>query len=165
MIERVAGYPGLFVMCAASGILLPVPEDIALLYAGSRLETGEMLWGPALLAALLGVFARDLFAYGCGWLIGDWLLARPTIVAMFGRKKLDKARALVTRQGASAVLAGRFLVGLRAPVFLMAGAMGVPFRQFLVWNLLGLLVAVPGVVVLGYVFGPPLAEGAFFVVR
>lgn len=165
MLERVAGYPGLFLMCASSGVLLPVPEDIALLYAGSRLETGEMQWGPALFAAILGVFSRDLFAYGVGHLVGEWLLARPAVVRMFGRKKLDRARALVGRRGASAVFAGRFLVGLRAPVFLMAGAMGVPFRKFLVWNTLGMLVAVPGVMVLGFVFGPPLAEGAFFVVR
>ena len=165
MIERVAGYPGLFLLCASSGIVLPVPEDVALLYTGSQIETGAMQWGPALCVAFLGVFVRDLFAYGIGRTFGNWLLARPAAVAFIGRKRLDKARALVEARGASAVLAGRFLIGLRAPVFFVAGAMGVPFRKFLLWNVLGLLVVVPGVVALGYVFGPPLAEGALFVVR
>ena len=57
-----------------------------------------------------------------------------------------------------AVLIGRFLIGFRAPIFAVAGASQIPFRKFLVWNSMGLLVAVPGVIWLGWFFGEPIAE-------
>jgi membrane protein DedA with SNARE-associated domain len=65
---------------------------------------------------------------------------------------------MVTEHGALAVLAGRFFVGFRAPVFMAAGAMRLPVRQFLRWDFAGLLVTVPAVLGLGYAFGAPLLE-------
>lgn len=165
LIEQVAGYPGLFLFCVTSGLLLPMPEDVSLLYAGSRLQAGEMHWVPTLFFAMAGVMMRDVIAYGLGRWIGEWLLARASVQRLIGRARLDRAHALVEARGSGAVFAGRFMVGLRAPVFFVAGTLGVSFRKFLLWNSLGLLLAVPGVVVLGYIFGEPLAEGMFFFVR
>ncbi len=165
LLERMSGYPGLFLFCALSGIAFPLPEDISLLYAGSRVSTGQMAWGPTLLVAIVGVMTRDLLAWGVGRVLGEWLLDTRWLRRLFGQRRLDRSRELVTRHGSGAVLAGRFLVGLRAPIFLVAGAMGVSFRRFFFWNLAGLLIAVPAVVVLGFIFGEPLAEGAFWVVQ
>ncbi len=165
LIEQVSGYPGLFLFCLCSGLLLPLPEDIPLLYAGTRVQAGELQWAPTIAVALVGVLLRDIAAYGIGRFVGEWFLSRPSVVRLIGVKRLQRARDLVALRGSSAVFAGRFLVGLRAPIFLVAGAMGVSFRRFLVWNLLGLLLVVPGTLVLGFAFGPPLADGAFWVVR
>ena len=66
---------------------------------------------------------------------------------------------MVSSRGAQAVLIGRFLLGFRTPVFLTAGAMGVPLRQFIFWDLVGGVVMVPGMVLLGYFFGLPALDG------
>ena len=65
--------------------------------------------------------------------------------------------------GASAVFLGRFLIGFRAPIFMVAGATHVPFRMFALWDLLGVLVVVPATVALGYGFGDPIADTAFWI--
>jgi membrane protein DedA with SNARE-associated domain len=52
------------------------------------------------------------------------------------------------------VLVVRFLPGLRAPTFLLAGAMYMPFRQFFWLDFVAALVSVPLVTYLGYAFAP-----------
>jgi membrane-associated protein len=153
---EVPGYPALFLLCAASGLILPFPEDVPLLYAGIRVHDGEASWWPTVAAAMAGVFLRDSFGWWTGRAIGGWLLERPWTGRILGRKRLKRARDLVERHGASAVLVGRFLVGIRFSVFFAAGAMGVRGREFFLYDLIGLLVTVPAVIAVGYQFGAPL---------
>jgi len=160
-----ASYPGLFAVCAMSGFAFPLPEDVPLLYAGIRVAGGGFEWGPALGAAMMGVFVRDLLVYGAGRCVGDYLLEKPWLHRLIPKRKLDRARQLVHDHGAAAVMAGRFMVGLRAPVFFVAGTAGVGRRQFILWDLLGILFAVPAVVILGYLLGPALVDTAVSVVR
>ena len=69
---------------------------------------------------------------------------------------------MVRERGSVAVLIGRFLIGFRAPIFAVAGASHVPFRKFVGWNTLGMLIAVPGVIWLGWFFGEPITDTVFF---
>lgn len=162
---NVSGYPGLLLFCAVSGILVPLPEDVSLIYAGVKLQSGQFQWAPTLAATILGVGLRDVLAYLIGRSLGSWLIDRPWVRRLAGGARLDRAQALIARRGPSAVLIGRFFVGFRASVFIAAGAMGVPFRSFLLWDGLGLLVAVPATVGLGYVFGAPIADLVFWVLQ
>lgn len=163
LLEGIGGYTGLFFFCVGSGWILPVPEDVALLYAGMRIEEGEALWLPTTLVAIAGVLVRDGIAYGIGRGLGDLFIDHPTVLRMVGPKRVARSRRLVEAQGSRAVMIGRFLVGLRAPVFMACGAARMPFGWFLLWDFLGLLVAVPLAMILGYFFGAPLVDGLFWV--
>lgn len=157
--SQISGYPGLVLFCSASGLVVPVPEDVALVWAGSQIGGGTFTWAPTVAAALVGVQVRDLAAWGIGRVLGEALLDSAWAGRLIGRRKIARARRLVGDHGAAAVLMGRFFVGFRAPVFLVAGAMRLPLRQFVRWDLLGLLITVPAVIALGYAFGEPLLEG------
>lgn len=165
LVANVSGYPGLLLFCATSGILMPLPEDFSLIYAGVRLKGGQFAWLPTLTAAVVGVGIRDLFAFLVGKTLGGWLLHHGLVRRLVGSRRLDRAEAMLRDHGPSAVLMGRFFVGFRATVFMAAGATGVSLRQFALWDGLGLLVAVPATVVLGYVFGEPLADLSFWLVQ
>lgn len=165
VVGSIAGYPGLFVLCATSGILVPLPEDFALLYAGVRLASGDWAWAPVIAVAIAGVLARDVLAWSIGRGLGVWLLESYRARRFLGGARLERARAMVSERGAVAVLFGRFLVGFRSPVFVMSGAMGVSLRAFVLWDLIGLVVAVPVTVSLGYAFGEPMAELAFWLLQ
>jgi len=165
LVANVSGYPGLLLFCATSGILMPLPEDFSLIYAGVRLKSGQFLWAPTLLAAIVGVGIRDFVAFLIGRYLGGWLLHSGWMRRLIGRSRLERAEAMVRDHGPSAVLMGRFFIGFRATVFLAAGATGVSVRSFLLWDGLGLIVAVPATVALGFVFGEPLAELSFWLVQ
>ena len=156
---KISGYPGLMLFCSASGLAVPVPEDVALIWAGIQVGSGTFQWAPTIAAALVGVQIRDLAAFGIGRLLGDTLLDSQWARRLVGRRKIARAQRLVVEHGAAAVLLGRFFVGFRAPMFMVAGAMRLPLREFLRWDLLGLLFTVPGVIALGYEFGEPLLIG------
>lgn len=163
--QGLPGYPALFLACATSGILFPVPEDVPLLYAGMRIQSGDASWAATLLVACSGVLLRDLVAYALGRVVGGWLISRPLVIRIIGARRLGRALRLVEQRGSTAVLAGRFFVGMRAPIFLVAGAMGVSARRFLLWDLLGLVVVVPLAIGLGHAFGAPLAESALWLLE
>lgn len=162
LIEGIGGYTGLFFFCVASGIVFPVPEDLALMYAGMRIEAGILSWPATLVVTMLGVLVRDTLAYGIGRGLGDILLDHPLAGRIIGVKRLAHARRLVDERGSRAVLVGRFVVGFRAPVFMACGAARMPLSRFLVWDLVGLFVAVPLAIILGFVFGAPLFDGVFY---
>ncbi|MBA2321956.1 MAG: DedA family protein [Deltaproteobacteria bacterium] len=158
--EHITGYPGFAIACASCGIILPLPEDVPLIWAGMRIAAGQWTWAPTLTAALVGVQLRDWAAWAVGRALGETVLDSPWVTRVFGRRRLARAQRLVREHGALAVLAGRFFVGFRTPVFLMAGAMRLPFRQFARWDALGLVLTVPIVILLGYELGQPLLDGA-----
>ena len=139
-----------------AGLPVPYPEDVPLLYAGIRISAGEWTFLPVLAVSMAGVYIRDLVAFGIGRWLGDHVLQGKWMKRWLGEKKLSRAMALVGGYGPHAVLIGRFMFGFRVPVFLVAGAMGVKRRHFLFWDALGLCVAVPAMVALGYGFGEPV---------
>jgi membrane protein DedA with SNARE-associated domain len=161
-VESIAGYPGLLAICAVSGIVFPLPEDFPLLWAGVQIAEGGFSWAPTLTVALIGVGIRDVVAYGLGRLAGDWLLESDFAGRWIGADRIERAEVMVRRRGPAAVLFGRFLIGFRAPIFAVAGACKVPFREFLLWDALGIFVAVPGVIWLGWFFGEPINDVMFW---
>lgn len=165
LLEQISGYPGLFLVCVASGIVVPLPEDFPLLYAGARIADGSMAWPATISVGLVGVLLRDVIAWGVGRSLGSYLLHRPWVRRLLGERKLDRAHDLICDHGASAILIGRFLVGFRAPMFVVAGAMDVRLAAFVGWDLLGLLLVVPLTIGLGFAFGAPLADSVFWVLQ
>jgi len=156
--EHISGYPGFAVVCASCGIVLPLPEDVPLIWAGMRIAAGEWTWAPTLTAAIIGVQVRDWAAWAVGRALGETVLDSPWVTRLFGRRRLARAQRMVLEHGALAVLIGRFFVGFRTPVFLMAGAVRLPFREFARWDAFGILLTVPIVVFLGYEVGQPLLD-------
>ena len=165
LIENIAGYPGLFMICVVSGLGVPLPEDFALIYAGARIAGGEYTWAPVLFVTLAGVFLRDVGAWAFGRVLGVRLLRSRLSLRLHGEAKLQRAKTMIESNAGTAILTGRFLIGFRAPVFMVAGAMGVSIRSFVFWDVIGLVVAVPGTVLLGYIFGAPIADAVFWALQ
>ncbi len=158
ILDSLTGYPGLFVWCALSGILIPIPEDVPQVYAGMRVASGELGYA-AVPVAFAGVLLRDGLVFGVGHLLGERALSSPWVNRVLPRRKIEAARARIAAHGPAAVLIARLSIGVRSGTFFTAGALGVRPRDFLVWDLAGLLVTVPLLTGLGYVFGEPIAAG------
>lgn len=159
LIESIGGYPAFFLLCVFSSTLVPLPEDVALLYAGVRISQGEFAWFPTIPIAMVGLLIRDLTSYSIGRVAGEWLLARSWGKRLLGGEaKIERARAFVATHGDKAIFFGRFAVGFRSPVFIIGGAMRLSVRRFIIWDSLGMCIAVPLMIGLGYGFGPQLID-------
>jgi len=136
-----------------STLIVPLPEELALLGAGWWAHAGALpLWG-AWLAAWLAIVAGDTASYLLGRSFLPGLLRTrfgKRIVAPDLRKWGED---LVHRHGFRAILLGRFLVALRGPVYLAIGGSKYPMLRFELINGCVGLIEVALLVGLGYEFG------------
>lgn len=155
-----AGEPlALFLACLVSGILIPLPEDVALLVAGWQMNAGQLSLSAAFLAGFAGTLGRDLIAFGLGALVGPRLERLPLVRRFLGEARLARAHAMFEREGRRMLFFTRFAIGLRAPLYFVGGSLAFPMRRFLLLDALGLCVTVPLTLWLGHTFGEKAAAG------
>jgi undecaprenyl-diphosphatase len=136
-----------------STLVLPLPEELALLGAGWWAHSGALPLWAAWLSAWLAIVIGDTASY----LIGRSFL--PGLLrTRFGKRIVSPdlrkwGEQLVQKHGFRAILLGRFLVALRGPVYLAIGGSKYPMLRFeLINGAVGLL-EVALLVGLGYEFG------------
>jgi membrane protein DedA with SNARE-associated domain len=149
------GYFLLFTLClleASAFVGLFVPGETALLLAGVLAQEGKLSLGVCIAVAVPGAILGDSLGYEIGRHVGPRLRS-----SWFGRKvgeqRWARAHEYVHRRGGLAIFFGRWIGVLRAVVPAIAGDARMPYRQFFVWNVLGAIVAVPAVLLLGYLAG------------
>ncbi|HEX2382386.1 MAG TPA: DedA family protein [Acidimicrobiales bacterium] len=149
------GYLLLFVLClleASAFVGLFIPGETALLIAGVLAQEGRMSLALCIVVAVFGAVLGDTLGYEIGRHVGPRLRS-----SWFGRKvgepRWDRAHDYVHHRGGFAIFFGRFIGVLRAVVPAIAGDARMRYRDFVVWNVLGALVAIPAVILVGYVAG------------
>jgi membrane protein DedA with SNARE-associated domain len=136
-----------------STLVVPLPEELALLGVGYLVQQDAATLPGAYLAALAGVLIGDTVTF----LLGRGLLPK-FLASRWGRRLVNPglrgwAEQLVREHQLRAILLARFLVGLRGPVYLAIGAAKPPAWKFLALNGAIALVEVGIMVGLGYEFG------------
>ena len=132
---------------------VPIPEDIALLAGGFAcyLEKAEVL--PMILVAMFAVLSGDLFIFYLGHRWAANLLEHKFAQKLATPDRVAKLRVKFHEHQLKTIFVGRFLPGVRALVFLTAGAMKISVWKFLLMNGMAAAISVPLFVVLGFVFG------------
>jgi membrane protein DedA with SNARE-associated domain len=126
-------------------------EELVLLFGGALVASMVLHPVLMLLVTLLGVLIGDVCLFGLGRGVGSRLSRSPRFTAWFARK-LERGRPLFARYGDATVFFARFIPGLRAPTFLIAGTMQMPLWRFVSIDTLASLIFVPALCALGYFF-------------
>jgi membrane-associated protein len=149
------GYVLLFTLClleASAFVGLFIPGETALLIAGVLAQEGRLSLTLCIVCAVVGAILGDSLGYEIGRHVGPRLRS-----SWFGRKvgenRWARAHEYVHRRGGVSIFFGRFIGVLRAVVPAIAGDARMPYRQFLLWNVLGAIVAIPAVLIVGYLAG------------
>ncbi|MCC6414546.1 MAG: DedA family protein [Opitutaceae bacterium] len=141
---------GPFIILLLCGLGLPVPEDIILIAAGVLGQIDGHTWVFVSGVMYAGVLAGDTMIFFAGRFFGSRLLAMSWTRRMFSPAKQAKVEEFFQRRGTAGLFIGRFLPGLRAPIFFTAGSMKVPFLKFLLLDGTAALISVPFFVWLGH---------------
>ncbi|MBM3222528.1 MAG: DedA family protein [Candidatus Tectomicrobia bacterium] len=157
MLEFLSGYSTqliyvlLFVLLLLCGLGFPMAEELVLL-AGGVLVASDVL-DPFLmfLVNLLGVLIGDVFLFGLGRGLNKRLSRSPRFTEWFATR-LERGQPFFARYGSTTVFLARFIPGLRAPAFLIAGTLQMSFWRFLTIDTLASLIFVPALCVVGYLF-------------
>ena len=162
LLTFLAGFSGPTAYAAILGVLLvcglgvPIPEDITLIAAGMLAALKSISYMGAMIAGFVGVLAGDCILFFIGRRFGYRVFQLPIFKSIFTEKRILLARQKVLTNSKFICFTARFLPGLRAPIFLTAGIMGVKPLVFLTLDGLAALISVPIWVHLGFLFGENL---------
>ncbi len=151
-------YLGLFVVLMAAGLGLPLPEDIPLVAAGWLVHRGQADLGMMIFTGLLGVLLGDSILFWMGHRYGTSIMEHRWFRRVAKPWLMAKARRLYTEHGAKILFAARFMPGLRAVMFLTAGAFRVPYWKFILIDGIAALISVPTWIWLSAHFSGKLAH-------
>ncbi len=142
-------YLGLFLLLAGAAIVVPIPEELTLLGAGSLLATGMIGMPWTLVAAFSGLLVGDLVLFYLARLGGTYAQKLRTRINKIG---LEKTWIFSPSQPLRSVWILRFITGFRfiAPIY--AGFEGVKWRWYVLSDIAVLVVFVPLMLGLGYAF-------------
>jgi membrane-associated protein len=128
-----------------------IPGELFLI-SGSVLAGAHVLSLPLVILALYGgAIAGDTTSFWIGHRIGPTLFkeGRPIL----SPENYRKGEALFAKYGTKAVFFARLLGPLSWITPFLAGVYKVPYKPFLIYNILGVLVGVGQFIIAGYFFG------------
>jgi membrane-associated protein len=128
-----------------------LPGEASVLLGGMLASTGRLDLAVLVPLVVAAAVVGDATGFWVGRRFGPWLGRRRTMVRH--RARVDRLRAFVRRRGGTAIVAGRMTAVLRAMTPPVAGMSGVPWRTFLVYDVVGGVVWAGGVALLGYAAG------------
>ncbi|MEU6894870.1 DedA family protein [Streptomyces sp. NPDC046557] len=128
-----------------------LPGETAVVLGGVLASQGKVsVWWLALVVVFAAI-TGDSVGYEIGRHFGPRILdTRPL---RRHQARVGKARELIRNRGAAAVFLGRFIAFFRAMMPALAGTSRMPYRRFLLFNVLGGLTWGIGFTALGYFAG------------
>lgn len=126
------GYLLLFIAIAVEGFGIPAPGQSLLIVASLLAATGQMSLSLVLIVASGAALCGNTLGYFIGRRFGEVLLRKGWI-----KPKLeDKIHDVIGQYGIAALVLSRFVEGLKQFMFIGCGLAKMPFKQFVMGNLL-----------------------------
>jgi len=149
-------YSGIFFVLLLCGLGLPFPEDVPIIVSGYLAHLGIVKIEYALAVNFAGVLTGDIIIYSLGYWWGPHATQHRSLRVILNPRRLKKVEEFFGKHGRKAVFFGRFLVGLRAPLFLAAGMMRMPVWRFLGMDFIAAALSIPILFFAAYYFGDEL---------
>ena len=131
------GYLGVFLLVAGETAGALVPGETALIVAGALAARGNLSLAAVIAVGAAGAIVGD----NIGFVIGQRGIRRLLTTGHRWQKQREwfvrEAEVFFARHGQKAVLFARWIPGLRLVGAWFAGAAGMPWRVFAVWNAIG----------------------------
>jgi membrane protein DedA with SNARE-associated domain len=142
------GYLGVAIWVAIESVIIPIPSELVLPFAGFLVGTGDAIepltgqpWSYWLvvIAGTLGATAGALIAYAIGLYGGRPIVDRWGGYLGITHADLDRAESFFARYGEAASFFGRLVPVVRSLVSFAAGLSRMPLPKFVAFTFLGSL--------------------------
>ena len=142
------GYLGVALWVAIESVVIPIPSELVLPFAGFLVGTGDAIepltgqpWSYWLvvIAGTLGATAGALIAYAIGLYGGRPIVDRWGRYLGITHADLDRAESFFARYGEAASFFGRLVPVVRSLVSFAAGISRMPLPKFVLFTFLGSL--------------------------
>jgi membrane protein DedA with SNARE-associated domain len=115
------GYAGVFFLMVAESMILPIPSEAVMPFAGFLVAEGSMSAVTAVGLATLGSLIGSLLSYALGRFGGRPLVSRFGKLLLLDERDLDATDRFFRRRGALTIFVGRFIPVVRHLISIPAG--------------------------------------------
>ena len=131
------GYLGVFLLMTAESMILPVPSEAVMPFAGFAIAEGALGWPGVVIAATLGSICGSLIGYAIGKFGGRPFLERFGKYLLLDAGDLDATDRFFTRRGSPTILVSRFIPIVRHLISIPAGLSSMRLGPFIVFTVVG----------------------------
>ena len=146
-------YPIVFVSAFAESTPILgtlTPGTLFFLLFGYTASINSINLALIILVGTIGAVLGDMFGYLLGKYASAWMIRHKKILK---EVHIEQGRTFFSAHGGKSILIGRFVGPIRPIVPLIAGSIGVSFRKFMFWNILGAFLWATLYITLGSFFG------------
>ena len=124
------GYVGVFLLMVAESMVLPLPSEAVMPFAGFTVAEGTLSWAGVIAAATLGSIVGSLIGYAIGRFGG-----RPYL--LLDESDLEMTDRFFQRRGSLTIFISRFIPVVRHLISIPAGISRMSLLPFCVFTVLG----------------------------
>lgn len=148
-------YGLVFGILLACGLGFPLPEDVALITGGYLAYKGQANLWIMIAVGFGGILFGDSLIFFLGRLgrRAEGRLAAGLLRRHLTPDRIAKVEAQFEKRGPTMVIVARFLPGIRAATYFVAGGARMSYGRFLFYDGLAALLSAPVFVLLGHHFG------------
>lgn len=126
-----AGYPGIGILMIMESMILPVPSEAVMPFAGFLIFDGTLTWLGVIIVSTIGSILGSLLSYWIGAKGGRPLVERWGKYVLVSHHDLDITDRFFARRGSWAVFISRFIPVIRHIISIPAGVARMPLKNSL----------------------------------
>ncbi len=130
-----------------------VPGQLIVILAGFLVKQSMLDMGNVILVASFGAIFGDLIGYMLGKKYGISFITKYGKYFFFKREHYEKTKMIMNNHTGKALIFGRLNSLTRSFAPFVAGSSNLPFRKFMVYNIIGGISWAVAFVMVGYIFG------------
>jgi membrane protein DedA with SNARE-associated domain len=131
------GYVGVFLLMTAESMVLPVPSEAVMPFAGFTIAEGTLSWAGVIVTATLGSIVGSLIGYAIGRFGGKPFVTRFGRYLLLDARDLESTDRFFQRRGNVTILVSRFIPIIRHLISIPAGMGSMPLLPFCVFTIIG----------------------------
>ena len=113
------------------GLIIPVPDEIILTYAGYLTSIGSMKFTLTLIASFIGAVCGISFSYLLGSKLGDPILTKYGPKLFIKEETIQRTKVLFDKYGAFVLILSYFIPGVRHIAAYIAGITRFSVKRFI----------------------------------
>ena len=143
-------YVGVALTLVASGVGVPIAEEMPLIIGGWLCHEGHAHMYIMLPVAYTAVLAGDVILYALGRRYGHHVPKLPLLGRFLTEERLLRAERALYDHAGKTIFCARFVPGIRAAVWFSSGVLKVPSWKFIMYDGLAAMISTPFLLALGY---------------
>ena len=155
-------YPLIFAVAVVDAFFPLVPSETVVVIGGSLASSGDLSFLLVVLAGAAGAVVGDNISYGIGTLVGERTVKR-WFSSENAHRRFEWAERTLAERGAYIIIIARFIPGGRTAVTFSAGYVhSLPWRRFIVYDVIAGTVWATYAASLGYFGGKTFEDHPFW---